>query len=133
MLSVWNLVFQSLDQVCIVLKVIKSIGHNKWHVGEVGLIVLHICVTIQMWLHKCYCLWWFLNTQATLLVLPYVVKIRGFCMWNCMVLLCCRRLWNIFEGHNTNYQEYWENWGAENMYNIVKVDQVVVGERPRCM
>lgn len=38
---------------------------------------------------------------------------RGFCMWNCMVLLYCHRLWNIIEGHNTNYQEYWENLGSK--------------------
>ena len=81
-----------------------------------------------------FCLRWFLNTQAALYVLPYVVKkIRGFCIWNYMVLLYCHRLWNIIEGYNTNYQEYWENLGAENMYNIVKVDQVVSNKRPRSM
>lgn len=51
-------------------------------------------------------------------------------MWNCMVLLYCHRLWNIIEDHNTNYHEYWENSGAQNMYNIVKVDQVVFNELP---
>lgn len=107
------MVNQSLDQVCVVLKVIKTIGQHKWHVGDVGLIVLHICATIQMRLYKFFCLRWFLNTQAALFVLPYVVKkIRGFCIWNCMVLLYCHRLWNIIEGHNTNYQECWEKCGC---------------------
>lgn len=128
------LVSQSLDQVLVAVKMIKTIDQHKWHVDDVGLIVLHICATIQMWLYKFFCLRWFLNTQAALFVLPYVVKkIRGFCMGNCMVLLYCHRLWNIIEGHNTNYQEYWENLGAENMYNIVKVYQVVFSEPPRSM
>jgi len=128
------LVNQLLDQVYVVLKVIRTIGQHKLHVGDVGLIVLYICTTIQIWLYKLFYLRWFLNTQAALYVLPYVVKkIEDFVFGIVCFFLYCHRLWNITEGYNTNYQEYWENLGAENMYNIVKLDQVVSNERSRSM